>query len=355
MIGGGYATGRELAEFFFPAGPLGGLLGMLVSTVVFSLVVAASLEFARMTSSTDYRTFFQHLLGKGWIVFEVAYVAILLLVLSVLGAASGTLLQESMGLHPIVGTIGLMAVIALLVFYGSATIERFLAAWSVVLYATFIVVLVWCFVLFGEQITGTLSNSPVKHGWFSGGARYAGYNAASIPAILFCVHHLTTRREAVVAGLLAGPIGMLPAMFIFLAMTAFYPEIADEAIPSNRILAELNAPILHAVFQVVIFGTFIETGTALIHAVNERLANLQQSRGKEMPRWLRPTVAFGFLVVAVFIASSIGLIQLIGKGYGMITYVFIAIYVIPILTLGIYKIARTSPAEPVESRSSAER
>ena len=30
VIAGGYATGRELVEFFLPAGPWGGLLGMLV-------------------------------------------------------------------------------------------------------------------------------------------------------------------------------------------------------------------------------------------------------------------------------------------------------------------------------------
>src|SRR5687768_12620840 len=31
VIGGGYATGRELVEFFFPSGPVGGLLGLLLT------------------------------------------------------------------------------------------------------------------------------------------------------------------------------------------------------------------------------------------------------------------------------------------------------------------------------------
>ena len=31
VIGGGYATGRELAEFFLPSGPWGGLAGMVVT------------------------------------------------------------------------------------------------------------------------------------------------------------------------------------------------------------------------------------------------------------------------------------------------------------------------------------
>ena len=38
VIGGGYATGRELAEFFLPGGPWGGLLGMVLAMLVWSLI-----------------------------------------------------------------------------------------------------------------------------------------------------------------------------------------------------------------------------------------------------------------------------------------------------------------------------
>jgi hypothetical protein len=38
VIGGGYATGRELATFFLPSGPWGGLYGMLLSMLIWSVV-----------------------------------------------------------------------------------------------------------------------------------------------------------------------------------------------------------------------------------------------------------------------------------------------------------------------------
>ena len=37
VIGGGYATGRELAEFFLSFGPCGGLFAILFATVVISI------------------------------------------------------------------------------------------------------------------------------------------------------------------------------------------------------------------------------------------------------------------------------------------------------------------------------
>ncbi len=63
IIGGGYATGRELLEFFLSSGPVGGLLGMLVATVAFSVIAVLFFELARLTSSYNYRHFFSATVG----------------------------------------------------------------------------------------------------------------------------------------------------------------------------------------------------------------------------------------------------------------------------------------------------
>ena len=42
----------------------------------------------------------------------------------------------------------------------------------------------------------------------------------------------TSQRDAVVAGLIAGPLSMLPAILFFVAMIAFYPAIGAETLPS---------------------------------------------------------------------------------------------------------------------------
>ena len=74
IIGGGYGTGRELVEFFLNYGPLGGLLGMvLVTTVMWSVLLAITFEFSRKFRSYDYRTFFKNLLGPFWFAFEIIY------------------------------------------------------------------------------------------------------------------------------------------------------------------------------------------------------------------------------------------------------------------------------------------
>src|ERR1700748_561689 len=74
VIGGGYSTGRELAEYFMPSGPWGGVAGMLLAMVLWSVIAVVTFLFARATGSRDYRTFFRNLLGPFAPVFDVAYV-----------------------------------------------------------------------------------------------------------------------------------------------------------------------------------------------------------------------------------------------------------------------------------------
>ena len=174
VIAGGYGTGRELAEFFLPYGPKGGLLAMmLVSMTFWSLVCAVAFEYARVFQVYDYRTFCRHLLGRGWIVFELTYSALLMVVLAVIASAAGSILQETFGFPYLVGVVGIMVAIGFLVFEGTGLIEKVLAGWSFVLYGTFIILFAWSLSAFSSEIGTALSTEPV-------GAHVVGHRAAHI-------------------------------------------------------------------------------------------------------------------------------------------------------------------------------
>ncbi len=340
VIAGGYGTGREILEFFLMQGPVNGLLAMvLVSAVIWSVVAAASFEFARVFCTYDYRTFFKELLGPAWFLFEISYIALMLIVLAVIGAAAGSMLQETFRLPYAIGVGGIMLAVGFLVFRGSATIEKALAAWSFVLYGVYVVLFVWSFARFGSDIGRAFAGSSLGTGWFVAGVKYAAYNLSVIPAVLFVVRHAHTRREAVGAGILAGPIAMIPGLLFYITMVGHYPTILDRTVPANYVLELLGSRTFQIVFQVVLFGTLIETGTGLIHAVNERIAGVAEERGHHLVRFIRPAVALGFLGLAT-VLSRVGLIRLIEKGYGTLTWVFLVVFVVPVLTRGVWKLVR---------------
>ena len=45
--------------------------------------------------------------------------------------------------------------------------------------------------------------------------------------------------------------------------------------------------------------------------------------------------------MSVYAASAIGLVDLIAKGYGYLTYAFIAILIVPVLTVGLWRLLRS--------------
>lgn len=340
VIGGGYATGRELVEFFFSSGPLGGVFGLLISGLVFGLVLAAGFEFARITQAYDYRQFCQALLGRGWVIFEVAFIILLLLILSVIGSAAGELTAASFGLPPVLGTLVLMALVALLTFSGSEAIKKVLAGWSFLLYFVYAALMFLAFSRFGDAISDVYNATAVGDGWVKSGILYSGYNLAVLPAVLFAVRGQSSRREAVGSGLMAGAIAVVPAVLFFVAMMSLYPEIGAAPVPASTLMAALEMPVLGLLFQIVVFGTFVETGTALLHAVNERLDARFSEVGREMPQYARPVVAIGILAVAIVAGTYFGIIDLIASGYGLLTLVFIAVLVVPLLTIGVWRVLK---------------
>jgi len=348
VIAGGYGTGRELVEFFLKEGPVGGVLAIAVATAVWSAVCMASFEFARVFGVYDYRTFFKRLLGRGWFLFEIIYVLLLLIVLAVVAAAAGQIALEIFGVSYWLGVAAVMAAIGLLDFGGTRVIEKALSVWSFVLYALYIMFFFWCFSRFGGDIVRTFGEAEAGWGWPVAGVRYAAYNLAVIPAVLFTLHHQRTRREALGAGALAGVIAIVPGLLFFLAMVGRYPSILDAPVPANVLLEILGSRAFQIAFQVVLFGTLIETGAGLIHAVNERIAHVWAERGERLPEAVRPSVAIGLLIAGT-VLSGFGLIDLIARGYGTLTWAFLFVFVIPVLTVGVWKIRTARAREAAAS------
>lgn len=352
IIGGGYGTGREIAEFFLSHGALGGLLGLAVTALSWGVLLAIGFEFARMTNGYDYKTFFSALLGPFWRVFEILYLLIALLVLSVLGSAAGQMVAAAFAVPTIIGALGLLLIIAALAFFGGGAIARVMTWGSVFLFTLYGVFFVWVTVAFGDAIAGALARGTVEGAWHFDGLRYAAYNLVAFAAVLFVLPALKTRREAMVSGALAGVVGVVPGVLVFLAMLARFPGVETEAVPVVFLLGLLNVLWLTVAFQVVLFGTFVETGVGIIHAINERVAAALKASGRGYPRWARFALALTFPAVAIFLAEAVGIIDLIASGYGLLSYAFIAVVVTPLLTLGLFRIVSAQTDKTEEHRVS---
>jgi uncharacterized membrane protein YkvI len=348
VIGGGYATGRELAEFFLSVGPWGGLYAILFATLLFSIFCSLTFVLARRLGTYDYRSFFKRLLGPAWPLFELSYLLFVILILAVYGAAAGAIGKAVFGAPEWVGTVTLAAGIAGVVAFGNRAVERLFRDVSYYLYAVYAAFIVLALWKFGDRVPGGFAAYSQTSGWALSGLTYVGYNIVGAVVILPVLRHLLSDRDAVIAGVISGPLTMLPALLFFIPMVAFYPEVQGATLPSDYLLQQIGIPAFHLLFQAMIFSALLESGTSSVHAINERIDRVWLTRtGSELTHRARLSIAALVLIGCMFLASRFGLVALIANGYRALAYILLATFILPLITVGVWKIVRKeTAAEP---------
>jgi len=334
-----------------PSGPWGGLSAMLLATLIWSVVAALTFALALRLGAYDYRSFFKGLLGPAWVAFEVAYIIFVVLILAVFGAAAGAIGAATFGWPELVGVVLLAVSIVAVTAWGTGAVEQMFKYVSILLYAVYGLFLVLALASFGGLIGQGFANAPPPSGnWMAGGLTYASYNIVGAVVILPVLRHLRHQRDAVVAGLIAGPLSMLPAILFFVAMMAFYPAIGDETLPSDFLLRQMTVPGFHVLFQVMIFAALLESGAGSVHAINERISGAIESRGRPpLSTGARAIIGAVILTGCMFVAGEIGLVDLIASGYRFLAWLFLGVFVLPLITIGTWRLLRPSTAPHMET------
>ncbi len=342
MIGGGYGTGREVVEYFTHYGTLGGVYAILVATLSIAVVFSMSLELARVYKVYDYRNFFKVLLGRFWFLYEILGVMLFMLVIAVIGSAAGQILRTELGIPAYMGSILMLIAVVLLTFYGRALIVLVLAYWSIFLYVVFAIYLLAVFVFFGSELSH--AEATVTDGWFISGMQYSFYNITAAPIILYSARAIKTRRQALLAGIAGAMIAIVPALMLHVSFVTQFPMILSAELPVYEIFTLLDMDWLKLVYLVVLFGTFIETGAGNIQGFIERLDGWwMEKTGRVLARPVHALIA-GLLVALAGTLAQVGIVSLIADGYGTLAWGFMIIYILPLLTVGVWRLVRPLPA-----------
>jgi uncharacterized membrane protein YkvI len=87
-------------------------------------------------------------------------------------------------------------------------------------------------------------------------------------------------------------------------------------------------------FQGMIFAALVECGTGVVHAINERIAVGHRHRtGRDLSKRMRSAVILVMLVLSIFVANKFGLVALIAKGYRLLAYLILAVYIVPLFVV----------------------
>lgn len=353
LIGGGYATGREIVEYGGKYGARG-WVAVLVIFLGFTVMAVLTFEVARVFRAYDYKAFIRRLIGKAWPAFDLLFAAMAVLIIAVMASAAANIMHETLAIPPLVGTAIIVAAVGGLLYLGAGTIEAFKTVGTAMLYLAYAAFGVLVLARGGDRAGAVFAAGDVSYLPEAGigavllsGALYVGYNLAVFPAVLFTLHRQTTRRETVAAGVVAGLLMTAPFALTYACLMAFYPdpEVLEAPVPWLRMLAETGGATAVVAFGVVMGWTLLETSVGLIHALLDRIDRdlvraavepLEGTRG--LSRLQSGLLGAGILVAAALL-SRFGIIALVARGYAVMGYLFIALFALPLLTVGLFRVS----------------
>ncbi len=348
LIGGGYATGREIVEYGAKFGAMGWLAG--VGTFLgFAIIAALSFELIRLYKVYDYKSFIKEIGGPLWIVFDIVYFLFMIVIIAVMASATGSIVEQTLGLNYWVGVAAITIVVGVLNFFGARLIERFETYGTIALYIGYIIFAIIVISnnhqnmsqVFATGDTSFVPNTTAPAILWSG-VLYCAYNLVVVPSSFFTIKRQTKTSESIISGIIGGILMTIPWFLTYFAVMCFYPneDVLAASVPWLSMMQGVAGPVVIGIFGIVMGWTLIETSTGIIHACIERVNNgLGELHKNEMTRPQQAILTL-IILIGAMILSRIGIIDLIATVYNGLAYAFLIIYVVPLLTVGVYKIIK---------------
>ncbi|SDG78464.1 YkvI family membrane protein [Desulfosporosinus hippei] len=241
VMGAGFASGQEIQQFFARFG-YWGLVGVVLSSFLFSLLGWGMLDLQSRWKVTSYDGFFNYLLGPRLGSWADILVSILLFVgMLAMISGSGALFQEYFGFSRWLGILLTASVIALALWYRG---EGVLWINSVLIPLKFIFCLGIATVATllagsgGNEPTIILQN-PIVSNWFISAILYVSFNV-TLAMVVFASLGRDVQKAGARLGALLGGIALgLFALAIGVSLLSF-PDILGLEIPMVGIAGKLG-------------------------------------------------------------------------------------------------------------------
>ena len=337
IVGGGYATGREIVEYMAKFGA-SGFWAAASATLGLILFLCLGFEFVRVFKSYDYRNLVKNLIWKGYWAFDILYISMLVVIIAVLIAGASSLAENIAGIpYPIALAIVTIA-IGILCFFGRSWLEKYKIVGSILFYSLYLSLFLVVGLAAKDRIAKAFVNGMALDGMaLNSGFIYAMYNLVVFFGILYALDSIKTRKEAIFAAIFAALWGTIPLWITYIIYMGFYPAVLNAAVPWYLILKDF--PNLLPFYIFVFAYIVVASNAGLLNAINERISTQLLESGKELPKLYRGLISAGIFLFAAFLANF-GIIDLIAKGYKAMAYGFIVLFAIPLVTVGVIRILK---------------
>jgi uncharacterized membrane protein YkvI len=314
VVGAGFASGKEIAEFFVRYGT-NGLIGILIATLLFVWAGIRVMFVSYRIQAQSYQDVSTYLFGRTiGVLFNAVLITVLLGTTSVMLAATGAIFLESFHVSPQIGIwLSMMAIFAV-------TRRGLHAIHSV--NGLFVPILIGftCLIFLYTQpweSNGVMVETVRSWSWLSSPLYYVALNVTLTQAVLVPIGRQSTSEKPLIWGGVLGGAGIgLLLLLAYLSMNTQMPNILSAEMPMISLLSGLGKGI-PTLFALLVFAEVFSTLVANVFGLAEQIKQLTRLRGS--------TVLFTVLCIC-YLISFVGfgpLLRILYPLFGQFVVLFL--------------------------------
>ncbi len=282
VIGAGFASGQEIFQFFGKYG-YKGILGIIVITILFSLIGALVLNIVYTRKIKNFKDFTLTSFGKVLsIIINIVLILLLFINYVVMLSGSGALVYEHFQ-RPYICGILIMAIITFCVFiFGIEGIAK--ANNIIVPFLTLIILLVGIITIYkNKMLFSNFHTYPLqninsekfiskfklsslnfvnRNNWLWSALLYVSFNSMGAMVVMFSLQTLITDRKAATrGGILGGVVLGLLAMVILINLLIVYTDIIGIEVPMIVVASKLGI-VWKQIYSIILFLSMFTTAIA---------------------------------------------------------------------------------------------
>lgn len=273
VIGAGFASGREILQFFISHGERG-LWGAVIACVLFAYLGAVIMALSVSLGTQNYLTVLNKVLGRKLArIIDVLSMFMLPGGFAVMLAGSGAVFKEHLGLPPLLGIFSTAVFCSLVLMRG---MRGFIGINAVLVPVKIAAIALVCFIALTMPTTGqaeTANGDAQMKGFMFiwSGILYVSYNMIVPLAVLSSLGKNVTLGKGILGGFLGGVGIGLMILLVTAAGLVFYPAIAEYEIPLLFMASFLPGSFKIAL-GILIWIAILTTAVADVHGFASRLA-----------------------------------------------------------------------------------
>lgn len=320
VVGGGFASGQEMMQFFTSFG-IYSIFGTIVATIGFAFLGMNIAQIGYRLNTSSHKEVVYFLAGRTLgSILDILITVFLFCVTVAMFAGTASAFRQVLGFDPVIGSAFMVVLTVLTLMLNIKSIINVIAIAIPYLLGLMLIISVFSILTtdlsLAEQTILAQQQRSAAPNWLLGALLYVSYNIASGVAMMTVIGSTaSSKRVAGLGGIFGGLILGALILLVNIALFAKMDVVVGMDMPIVEIAFNIH-PIIGILMAIALLAMIYSTAVGMMYSFIVRLIPPKD-------KVYRPTVVF-FGIIG-FIASFVGFTTLVGQVYSLMGYLGFAI------------------------------